>query len=142
MSGDSVVGMSGVAAKRALVIKRAGQRRAAVGDITSAIELDATAFVADLSAHLQKLEVRTEQQLTRTGVQVQNKARSLCPVDTGRLRSSIFMRSGRDGKGFYVEIGTNVSYAAYVEFGTTRMRARPFLLPAVALASGFMRAGV
>ena len=53
-------------------------------------------------------------------------AKLKCPVDTGRLRNSITHATQDD-----VEyIGTNVEYAAYVEFGTSRMRARPYLRPA------------
>lgn len=54
-------------------------------------------------------------------------------VDTGRLRASITHRlegGGRDTrtKGY---VGTNVEYAPYLEFGTSRMAARPFLTPAL-----------
>lgn len=75
---------------------------------------------------------------------------------TGRLRNSItFAVSGQsantssytdnDGNGYTYEgtapddtknkavyIGTNVEYAPYVELGTVKMAARPFLKPAVA----------
>jgi HK97 gp10 family phage protein len=73
-------------------------------------------------------------------------------VDTGRLRNSITYavkkREGeivayRDDEGAGYEqaigygvkkdevyIGTNVEYAPYVELGTRKMRARPFLKPA------------
>lgn len=44
-------------------------------------------------------------------------------VDTGRLRNSISHRVRDD----YVEIGTNVEYGIYVEFGTSRMKPNPFL---------------
>lgn len=142
MTGSSVSGLGGGNANRALVIARAAQRRAAVSDYTSAIELDAEGFMRDLAAHLQTLEIQTENDLVKVGLSVQSKARSLCPVDTGRLRSSIIMTRGRDSGGFYVEIGTNVKYAPHVEFGTTRMGARPYLLPAIALASGYLRGAV
>ena len=49
-------------------------------------------------------------------------------VDTGRLRGSI-SHSHDDDTAY---IGTNVEYAQYVEFGTRRMKARPFLRNAVA----------
>lgn len=49
-------------------------------------------------------------------------------VDTGRLRGSI--SHAHDDKNAY--IGTNVEYAPYVELGTKRMPARPFLKNAVA----------
>lgn len=69
--------------------------------------------------------------LATWGVQVQSVARRLCPVLTGRLRSSISMRTGVDTEGPFVEVGTDVEYAPHVEFGTVRMRAQPFLRPAL-----------
>jgi len=52
-------------------------------------------------------------------------------VDTGRLRASYTWRIGRDARGPYVEIGTDVLYAPFLEFGTRKMAARPHLRPAV-----------
>ena len=49
-------------------------------------------------------------------------------VDTGRLRDSI--SHAKDDSAAY--IGTNVEYAPYVELGTYKMGARPFLRNAVA----------
>lgn len=46
---------------------------------------------------------------------------------TGRLRNSI--TNTHDGNTVY--IGTNVEYAPYVELGTYKMDARPFLAPAI-----------
>ena len=49
-------------------------------------------------------------------------------VDTGTLRRSMtFVFFERD---CYAEIGTNVEYAPFVEFGTCRMGAKPYLRPA------------
>lgn len=44
-----------------------------------------------------------------------SRAKRLCPVDTGRLRSSI--TAVRVTPGFW-KVGTNVEYAPYIEFGT------------------------
>lgn len=52
-------------------------------------------------------------------------------VDTGRLRSSYTWRTGEDFRGVYVEVGTNVVYAPWLEFGTRYMQARPHLRPAI-----------
>lgn len=106
---------------------------------TVGIDFQEEKFLRDLKHHLAKMEVETEDDLMRVGFSVQSHARKLCPVDTGRLRSSIIVTKGNDGGGFYVEIGTNVEYAAFVEFGTMYQKAQPFLVPAVALASGFLR---
>ncbi len=68
--------------------------------------------------------------LKRT-TQVERRAKQLAPVDTGRLRSSITSRLGSDSQGVVGIVGTNVSYAAFVEFGTRYMAAQPFLRPAL-----------
>lgn len=49
-------------------------------------------------------------------------------VRTGRLRNSITY--GVDTSEPAVYIGSNVEYAPYVELGTSKMAARPFLKPA------------
>lgn len=73
--------------------------------------------------------------LSSAGVKVDRRAKELCAVDTGRLRSSINWRLARDSRGLAAIIGTNVEYAPYLEFGTSRMAARPFLRPALGAAS-------
>lgn len=96
------------------------------------VDFDDAAFQAGLKRALARLALRTERDLVVLGLKVQNGARERCPVDTGRLRSSI-VTSGlqRDGQGAYVEVGTNVFYAGFVEFGTRRMAAQPYLRPAL-----------
>lgn len=64
--------------------------------------------------------------LLRIGAAAEGYAKDLCPVDTGRLRASITHKA--DETTAY--IGTNVEYGKYVELGTKRHRAQPFLQPA------------
>lgn len=52
-------------------------------------------------------------------------------VRTGLLRASITWRPGLDAISPYVDVGSAVEYAAYVELGTSRMAARPFLRPSL-----------
>lgn len=73
--------------------------------------------------------------LARRCVKVDRQAKQGAPVDTGRLRSSITWRLGRDSQGLLGIVGTNVTYAPYVEFGTSRTGAQPFLRPALQAAS-------
>lgn len=61
------------------------------------------------------------------GGKAESYAKKLCPVDTGRLRNSITHQQYDENTEV---IGTNVEYAPYVELGTTRMTARPYLRPA------------
>ena len=64
--------------------------------------------------------------LNAIGAAAEANAKEICPVDTGRLRNSI--THTQDGDNAY--IGTNVEYAPYVEFGTSRRKAKPYLRPA------------
>lgn len=66
--------------------------------------------------------------LARIAVRVESAAKARCPVDTGRLRSSITWRIEVDSKGVVAIVGTSVSYAIYVHEGTRYMSGRPFLL--------------
>ncbi|MDV2988571.1 MAG: HK97 gp10 family phage protein [Dehalogenimonas sp.] len=54
-------------------------------------------------------------------VAVTNTAKLSTPVDSGRMRQSISRRFTGE---FSAEVGTNVEYAPFVEFGTSRMEAR------------------
>lgn len=56
--------------------------------------------------------------LAKRAIRVETRAKQLCPVDTGRLRSSITWGMGRDARGIYADVGSNVKYAAWIEFGT------------------------
>jgi HK97 gp10 family phage protein len=58
---------------------------------------------------------------------VEEVAKRHCPVDTGNLRSSITPVIESWAAGY---VGTNVEYAPYVEYGTRRTPAQPFLEPA------------
>jgi HK97 gp10 family phage protein len=103
----------------------------------------------------------------RTRIDVQNEARRRAPVDTGRLRSSIVSRSEGSGRSVGYVVGTNVNYAAAVEYGTAPhvikpkykqalywpgarhpvaqvnhpgTKAQPFLRPAIEMTEIFWRA--
>lgn len=61
------------------------------------------------------------------GGMAESYAKKACPVDTGRLRNSITHAQYDESTEV---IGSNVSYAAFVELGTSKMSARPYLRPA------------
>lgn len=66
--------------------------------------------------------------LEEIGLAAEGYAKRACPVDTGNLRNSITHAVESDEDAVYV--GTNVEYAPYVEMGTRRTAAQPFLRPA------------
>jgi len=66
---------------------------------------------------------------TRGSVTHQASAPGEYPMtDTGRLASNIIilLPSGSSIEG---QVGTNIEYGTFLEFGTSRMAARPWLLP-------------
>lgn len=105
---------------------------------------------------IEELKRRIPAALEECGLAAEGYAKRLCAVDTGLLRNSIthaldgeptaissYTDNPGKQKGEYsgsmpketegraVYIGTNVEYAAYVEMGTTRTVAQPFLQPAI-----------
>ncbi len=77
---------------------------------------------------IEELHNKTAAILEAIGAQAEGYAKMACPVDTGRLRNSISHAPIDDDT---EAIGTNVEYAAYVEMGTQRTKAHPYLKPAV-----------
>jgi len=91
-----------------------------------------------------KVELAALSGVTAAAIQLEGRAALLCPVDTGRLRGSITYRTynsqdapnppakADDGtnarpKKFEGYVGTNVEYAAHIEYGTKRSAAQSFL---------------
>lgn len=79
-----------------------------------------------------------ERALEKVGLTAERYAKIACPVGTpestgkkgyvgGTLRNSISHTHDKNT----VYIGTNVEYAPYVEMGTKKMAARPYLGPAI-----------
>lgn len=86
-------------------------------------------FESHLGEFMDALEEQVEQALIAIGMTAETHAKELSPVDTGRLRNSITHEV--DMGGHAAIIGSNVEYAAYVELGTSRQKAQPYLRPAV-----------
>lgn len=90
------------------------------GDVT--VRQDNTGQVAD------GIDSAIGAALEEIGLLAENYAARKCPVDTGNLRGSITHAVDAGDNAVY--IGTNVEYAPYVELGTSRQEAQPFLRPA------------
>jgi len=74
------------------------------------------------------LEARVKVVLEKIARDVEARAKSTVPVDTGALKNSI-RASPVSNLTWQVAVGQ--FYGIYVEFGTHRMPARPYLVPAV-----------
>lgn len=84
--------------------------------------------------------------VVKTLADIEADAKTLVPVRTGNLRNSISRELTGDtfagsGSTFGGEVGPTANYGRFVEFGTSRMRPRPYLLPALARREpGFLAA--
>jgi HK97 gp10 family phage protein len=106
----------------------------------------------EVKARAEKLAQKSSFEI---GLDVEGTAKRLAPLDTGRLTASITTVSGTgqrtkpSGKGavstdviaapsdaFETFVGSPVEYAAYMEYGTIKTSAQPYLRPALDLAKG------
>lgn len=85
-------------------------------------------LLSKFKALVPKVADGTRKAVRITLLQVETDAKLNCPVDTGRLRSSIHAEEAPNG--LSGSVGTNVTYAPAIEFGTGKSRAQPFLFPA------------
>ena len=77
-------------------------------------------FDSGIQRHVHRL-------LVSWAADVKALAKQLVPVRTGHLRSSIYSKISE----WFAEIGAEATYALFVELGTRRMQARPYLYPAI-----------
>lgn len=97
-------------------------------------------MVRGIGAVVRNLE-RLDKQITdgarkavkRAAFEIEREAVAEVPVDSGRLKGSIQTQDVGDvteiGSG--VKAGTELEYAHYVEYGTSKQAAHPYLQPAV-----------
>lgn len=101
-------------------------------EIVNAAKLDTAGLVEVREDNREAIAEAIDQALAtaleEVGLVAEGYAKRLCPVDTGRLRNSITHVTRPDDNAVY--IGTNVEYGPYVEYGTLRQKAQPYLRPA------------
>jgi len=114
-------------------------------DLEVKIELEVEPLIRRLDKIGQYGRLETVEQLERIAEMIRDEARILCPVETGSLQRSI-QTFQREGSGtlctvgvsagnagvFNPKTGREVDYARFVEYGTSRRAAKPFLRPALA----------
>lgn len=82
----------------------------------------------ELDRLAKSLDANREEVLLAVGLEVENGAKVRSPVRTGALRNSIATERVDEKT---VRVGPGVEYGVWVELGTSRMVARPYLFPAV-----------
>lgn len=86
-----------------------------------------TTLTVRLRAAPARLGPAIDESVVCTAQAVQASAQAAAPVRTGYLRSSITTEHPAPGTAI---VGPRAHYGGYVELGTSRMAARPYLFPA------------
>lgn len=84
-----------------------------------------------LNELLAKIPGNKESILKSTAFYTLYEARKLAPYRTGHLKNNSRVETKYDG---WAVVEFNAEYAAYVELGTYKMAAQPFLTPAVLMS--------
>lgn len=95
-----------------------------IGDNFGRVRLDMT----ELEELIKTMPGKARKIVNATGKIIEGRAKVRAPVDTGALRNSIESDMVAE---FTAWVGPSVEYAIYQEFGTYKMAAHPFLVPAV-----------
>ena len=97
------------------------------------INLESAAFLEGLAKSKVFLEAEAMVKERETAGRIVDRAQALVPVESGELRDSIQIQSeGVDRGRPYIDVGSKEPYAVYVEYGTSRQSAEPFMRPAIA----------
>ena len=91
--------------------------------------------LAGLTAKLNKLDSVTRSAMSigikKAGLLVEGDAKMVVPVDTGSLRRSIHTEDSSNATSATATVGSSLEYAPYIELGTSKMSAQPFLQPSL-----------
>lgn len=94
------------------------------------MEFDASQMF-QLAADLQKVPARAlplaSKVVRKTAKDIEGTAKGLAPVDTGNLKNSI---GSQEVGPLEAEVRATANYAVYLEMGTSRMPAQPYMGPA------------
>lgn len=81
--------------------------------------------MTDLAPHIMRA---VDAEIEDAAEELQYLAQELAPVRTGALRDSIHVQRIDH---LAVQVRADAEYAAFVEYGTSRMAAQPFMTPAM-----------
>jgi HK97 gp10 family phage protein len=81
---------------------------------------------ADIGRAAAQAEPRARLVVAKTARDIEGDAKALAPVDTGNLKASITS----DVRGLEATIGPTAAYGVFLELGTSRMAAQPYMGPA------------
>ena len=102
------------------------------------ISISVDGNINDISEIAEAIKSRLPAALLDGAEAVADTARGMCPVRTGQLRSSISTSSSGES----AQVFADADYAIFVELGTYKMAAQPFLVPALSAAESSVSATI
>lgn len=92
------------------------------------VTVDVSSALAELESMSKRVEKNVDKELNEFCKKVVSGAKLRAPVDTGKMKWSI--RQVRNRATIHsIEVGAD--YSSFVEYGTSRMKAQPFVTPAI-----------
>ena len=88
-------------------------------------------FTPNNSGLLARLSAAALESVTKVSAHVLQQAQIIVPIDTGALYDSGSSSSEMQGNEAVGTVGFAEDYAGFVEFGTVKMDAEPYLRPAL-----------
>jgi HK97 gp10 family phage protein len=97
-----------------------------------------------LQTYLMTMPLKVDEAVRATAFQIEATAKTLSPYDTGDNSASIYSKTSKGNSGTPGDlgdilpavdiceavIGPSMEYSAHLEWGTRRMPARPYMVPA------------
>lgn len=96
------------------------------GPLTIKVQIDTTI----LDKLVAEARPRASQIVNKYGLVVASEAARTAPYDTGALQNSVLSESHMADELTYI-VQDGVTYGVYQELGTYKMRAHPFMMPAL-----------
>lgn len=88
--------------------------------------------ISNLKTYSKYMDVGVQNAMETVVELIVEKAMTLAPVDTGKLRKSIVGTVQKmSGDLILGNVEATANYADYIEFGTSKAKAQPFLTPAI-----------
>lgn len=96
----------------------------------------------DFKAAPQKLEQELKPAVVEQARIVRDVAAQEAPVRTGELKGGIRVKRSKRRKGIAATVVSTAPHSPFVEFGTSRQEAEPFLIPAIEKQRGSAEAAL
>lgn len=97
--------------------------------------LDTSRFEAAVKRELAKVTAEARRAVTAAGEEAAQNAAGLAPRESGKMADSIEATPGANTKGPFSDVTVEPFYSTFVEFGTSRQPARPFIRPSTQAAA-------